>query len=595
MENHVRGLGSLGKSHETYGDLLVPIVLGKLPHELRQNLAREHDSLEWKFQQLREAILKEIRILEAGINVNSPNISQHGTSSTVTSQFLTQTQGKQPNLAKSKTPAKRKCTYCKGPHPSYHCNVVTDCQQRWSIIKKERLCFNCLGNHKSSTCQSKYRCHKCRGKHHTSLCPGEQMSGGTPTDLTAPTSSPQGTSQQPASSVHATLAPITDPSSSSRVPTSGGRTSLLKTAMATVSKDHVYCEANILLDEGAQRSFITQTLANQLGLPLTETESISLSAFGAQPSASRYLPVATINVVTTHGEKIPLRVLVVEKIATPLQNHLCRQIQDMPHLRGLRLAHPITSDEHFAISLLIGADHYWDIVNDTVIRGQGPTAVASKLGYLLSGPLQTSLIRPSETVVNLLHTLSSTKKEEFDLEQFWSLEALGISPQEEEDNHEVFLENYINTSITRNQDGSYNAKFLWKEDSPLLPANYMKCERRTRSMVRRLAATPQLLTTYGNIIAEQEARGFIERVDDAQPSDNAHYIPHHPVRKDSATTPIRIVYDCSFHSSFDNPSLNDCLHAGPPFLNDVFDSSAVPHLHLWLVNRYRKGISPCWP
>ena len=204
---------------------------------------------------------------------------------------------------------------------------------------------------------------------------------------------------------------------------------------------------------------ITQTLANQLGIPLTETESISLSAFGAQPSSSRYLPVATINVVTTHGEKIPLRVLVVEKIATPLQNNLCRQIQDMPHLWGLRLAHPITSDEHFAISLLIGAEHYWDIVNDTVIRGQGPTAVASKLGYLLSGPLQTSLIRPSETVVNLLHTLSSTKKEEFDLEQIWSLEALGISPQAEEDNHEVFLENYINTSITRNQDGSYNTPY----------------------------------------------------------------------------------------------------------------------------------------
>ena len=395
------------------------------------------------------------------------------------------------------------------------------------------------------------------------------MSGGTPTNPTASTSPPQGTSQQPASSVHATLAPITDPSSSSHVPTSGGRTSLLKTAIATVSKDHVYCEANILLDEGAQRSFITQMLANQLGLPLTETESISLSAFGAQPSASRYLPVATINVVTTHGDKIPLRVLVVEKIATPLQNHLCREIQDMPHLRGLRLAHPITSDEHFAISLLFGADHYWDIVDDTVIRGQGPTAVASKLGYLLSGPLQTSLTKPSETCVNLLHTLSSTKKEEFDLEQFWSLEAIGISPQYEKNDHETFLDNYINTSITRNPDGSFNAKFPWKEDCPILPTNYITCERRTRSMVRRLAATPQLLTTYGNIIAEQETRGFIERVDDAQPSDYAHYIPHHPVKKDSATTPIRIVYDCSFHSSINNPSLNDCLHAGPPFLNDM--------------------------
>ena len=39
MENHVRGLDSLGRSHETYGDLLIPIVLGKLPCDMRTNLA----------------------------------------------------------------------------------------------------------------------------------------------------------------------------------------------------------------------------------------------------------------------------------------------------------------------------------------------------------------------------------------------------------------------------------------------------------------------------------------------------------------------------------------------------------------------------
>ena len=70
MENHVRGLESLGRSHESYGDLLVPLTLGKLPHELRKNLAREHDNPEWKFQELREAIVKEIRILEAGAQLN---------------------------------------------------------------------------------------------------------------------------------------------------------------------------------------------------------------------------------------------------------------------------------------------------------------------------------------------------------------------------------------------------------------------------------------------------------------------------------------------------------------------------------------------
>ena len=104
----------------------------------------------------------------------------------------------------------------------------------------------------------------------------------------------------------------------------------------------------------------------------------------------------------------------------------------------------------------------------------------------------------------------------------------------------------------------------------MLPTNYNKCKQRTRSMVRRLAATPQLLTTYGNIITEYEPRGFIERVVDRQPTDDAHYIPYHPVKKDSARTPIRIVYDCSFHSSLDNPSLNDCLLVDPPFQSNMF-------------------------
>ena len=68
----------------------------------------------------------------------------------------------------------------------------------------------------------------------------------------------------------------------------------------------------------------------------------------------------------------------------------CLHIQENPHLTGLRITHPVTIQEKFDISLLIGADHYRDIVEDEVIRGGGPTAVASKLGYLLSGPLQTS-------------------------------------------------------------------------------------------------------------------------------------------------------------------------------------------------------------
>ena len=61
----------------------------------------------------------------------------------------------------------------------------------------------------------------------------------------------------------------------------------------------------------------------------------------------------------------------------------------LPYLKGLKLAHPVTGDWTFTISMLIGANHYWDIVEDSVIRGDGPTAVKSKIGYLLSGPMNS--------------------------------------------------------------------------------------------------------------------------------------------------------------------------------------------------------------
>ena len=64
VERHIRGLSSLGVSKETYGILLVPIILNKLPVTTRKNLAQEHVNLHWSIDELPAAILKEIRVLE---------------------------------------------------------------------------------------------------------------------------------------------------------------------------------------------------------------------------------------------------------------------------------------------------------------------------------------------------------------------------------------------------------------------------------------------------------------------------------------------------------------------------------------------------
>lgn len=60
IESHYCGLSSLGKSEPINEDLIVSIILGKLPKEIQQNLARETTTSEWTFSQLLLAILKEI-------------------------------------------------------------------------------------------------------------------------------------------------------------------------------------------------------------------------------------------------------------------------------------------------------------------------------------------------------------------------------------------------------------------------------------------------------------------------------------------------------------------------------------------------------
>ena len=149
-----------------------------------------------------------------------------------------------------------------------------------------------------------------------------------------------------------------------------------------------HCSANILLDEGAQQSFITQKLADQLQTSTTESVTMSISAFGGTSTPST-LQSISIQLVTRSNDEVTLSVVVVPTIATPLKisNLAYQAVEQLPYLQGLDLAHPITHSPNFEITVLIGADFYWHVVEDKIICENGPTAVQSKLGYLLSGPL----------------------------------------------------------------------------------------------------------------------------------------------------------------------------------------------------------------
>ena len=91
------------------------------------------------------------------------------------------------------------------------------------------------------------------------------------------------------------------------------------------------------------------------------------------------------------------------------------------------------------VDILIGSEYYWKLVTGEVIRGYvGPTVVHTKLGWVLSGPVQG--LQQGNSRVNLISTHSlrvggeimQNDKQDLDerLKMFWNLDALGIIEDE---------------------------------------------------------------------------------------------------------------------------------------------------------------------
>ena len=62
LETNITALEALGKSQDTSGDLLVPVILAKLSEETNRNLARSQQGDYWTIQNLREALKQDLKV-----------------------------------------------------------------------------------------------------------------------------------------------------------------------------------------------------------------------------------------------------------------------------------------------------------------------------------------------------------------------------------------------------------------------------------------------------------------------------------------------------------------------------------------------------
>ena len=124
LVSHIRGLRALKKTPDSYGDLLVCILLDKLSADLRRNLARQSDAAEWDLDTLRKSLLKEIEILEDNESSISP--SSVFKAPKKTSVMLVGTKPPTKELAHRKLI----CPFCTGDHWPTDCDTAKTVEER---------------------------------------------------------------------------------------------------------------------------------------------------------------------------------------------------------------------------------------------------------------------------------------------------------------------------------------------------------------------------------------------------------------------------------------------------------------------------------
>ena len=567
VEAHVRGLKSLKVPVDSYGSLLTSLLMSRLPSEIRIIITRELSGGSWDIERMMRIVHREVDARERSAASTNPPIKRPHQRGLPTAAAL---------LTKSR-PSGPSCVYCDRNHPSSFCATLTNVDERKEVLRKAGRCYLCLRKHHlSRNCRSSNNCSRCGGRHHTSLCQHSATNTVSPQSLDVP---PVSESTAPPQSQDTPPVSESTPSRSSRTTNAmciDSRTPVLlqtaKLRLCNLQDEHssTVTIARAILDSGSQKSYVSSRVKETLRLPVKCTEALCIRTFGSSKERIEECEIVEVGLHTDDGQILKLSAVVVPFICDPLtsqpinhsERHYC-------HLSGLKLADSANLDDTLAIDALIGSDFYWKLVTGRIVRGSsGPTALHTRVGWVLSGPVQHQSISVNLTTVSSAHAL---KIETYPAEQglddhlkrFWELESLGVME------NEPLLYEKFTQQISFNGE-RYSVALPWREDHPPLPDHFELCYRRLHGLLNRLKQDPSLLKDYHTVISEQIAKGIVEVVDDpSMGSNRIHYLPHHAVvRQDKMTTKLRVVYDASARTT--GPSLNDCLYIGPNFGQSIF-------------------------
>ena len=147
---NVRGLERLGVKAEQYGSFLIPVIMSRLPAEVRLHVARVSTKDVWEINELLKVIQAEVEAREMSDTMKIQERKGTGTTFTPKRGFSPGTANSL--FARSGDGSGIRCAFCNGEHYS-ETKFRKEIQTRKNILIRDKRCFWCLSvGHRANQC-----------------------------------------------------------------------------------------------------------------------------------------------------------------------------------------------------------------------------------------------------------------------------------------------------------------------------------------------------------------------------------------------------------------------------------------------------------
>uniref|UniRef100_A0A7E4VU51 DUF1758 domain-containing protein n=1 Tax=Panagrellus redivivus TaxID=6233 RepID=A0A7E4VU51_PANRE len=314
-------------------------------------------------------------------------------------------------------------------------------------------------------------------------------------------------------------------------------------------------------DTGSGSSFILNEAAARLNLTSAGTTKMSVKRFHESNNFEITVKKYNVQILCLNGDILTVPVKGVDSLVDVMKIPMNQDNQSFVYAKP---------------ELLIGIDNYWRFFYAKKAKN-GIRYVRTRCGDVLSGPIEAAEDEDDDTNVYINAALPGDEEDENDkwlhkrLNVFFELEGtLGF--KDDANATEAEIAQSLFDATVQLKDGRFHVSWPFKTQDVKIPLNINAAIAHVERLYKRLLKNGQI-HTYTNVLLAHEEKGFIEQVGPlattplrASGGNPTTYLTHRGVERDSATTPLRVVFNCSFKLGTKSISFNDVLYIGPNYI-----------------------------